>query len=504
MGEADELFLLIGELEHDLAQERRARAADAERAAAERASQPQAQTVAQLAQQAGLIARSVMEADEARSELRALQLAKQALAEELREERSLRQRADADVAELRARADESLAMQRQLGQELLSERSVHDVARETLLDNSADLAELKASRLQLESQLAKEQVRHAEARSAVETQGAAAQAELASVRAANERLQQLADEHQHQSQLLRHEVERLQATHEQDRAQRREDAKLAEALRAELAEERAAHDATRTTLLSELEQAEAACADQQPHIDRLNVEKKRLRARVSALQVASTTPARSKAKARDTGALSPDDTPGSPRGNRHLSPEASSALFERLHRSGRRRADAGDSPHADRDQDQDHDHDQDPPVTDRQRTPRRGHMSHAAAAQRRETKALVRRLHHDSRAASSEKGPRTPTRATLLARARKLGGTAVAANMVRHRVFWSCRAALTARAQATATAAELEALLASRRYMLLGRLLQEQPGPELMNALRAAPEDELQEHVADFDRRNMF
>ena len=490
LGEADELFLLIGELEHDLAQERRARAA-------ERASQPQAQTVAQLAQQAGLIARSVMEADEARSELRALQLAKQALAEELREERSLRQRADADVAELRARADESLAMQRQLGQELLSERSVHDVARETLLDNSADLAELKASRLQLESQLAIEQARHAEARSAVETQGAAAQAELASVRAANERLQQLADEHQHQSQLLRHEVERLQATHEQDRAQRREDAKLAEALRAQLAEERAAHDATRLTLLSELEQAEAACADQQPHIDRLNVEKKRLRARVSALQVASTTPASSKAKAPDTGALSPDDT-GSPRGNRHLSPEASSALFERLHRSGRRRADAGDS-HAD----QAHDHDQDPAVTDRQRTPRRGHMSRAAAAQRRETKALVRRLHH-SRAASSEKGPRTPTRATLLARVRKLGGTAVAANMVRHGVSWSCRAALTARAQATATAAELEALLASRRYTLLGRLLQEQPGPELMNALRAAPEDELQEHVADFDRRNMF
>ena len=59
-------------------------------------------------------------------------------------------------------------------------------------------------------------------------------------------------------------------------------------------------------------------------------------------------------------------------------------------------------------------------------------------------------------------------------------------------------------AQATATAAELEALLASRRYTLLGRLLQEQPGPELMNALRAAPEDELQEHVTDFDRRNMF
>ena len=431
LGEADELFLLIGQLEHDLAQERRARAADAERAAAERASQPQAQTVAQLAQQAGLIARSVMEADEARTELRALQVAKQALAEELREERSLRQRADADVAELRARADESLAMQRQLGQELLSERSVHDVARETLQDNSADLAELKASRLQLESQLAIEQARHAEARSAVETQGAAAQAELASVRAANERLQQLADEHQHQSQLLRHEVERLQATHEQDRAQRREDAKLAEALRAELAEERAAHDATRLTLLSELEQAEAACADQQPHIERLKVEKARLRARVSALQVATTTPARSAAKAPDTGALSPDDTPSSPRGSRHLSPEASSALFERLHRSGRRRADA------DRDQDQDHDQDQDPAVTDRQRTPRRGHMSHAAAAQRRETKALVRRL-HDSRAASGEKGPRTPTRATLLARVRKLGGTAVAANMVRHCVFWSC------------------------------------------------------------------
>ena len=101
-------------------------------------------------------------------------------------------------------------------------------------------------------------------------------------------------------------------------------------------------------------------------------------------------------------------------------------------------------------------------MTDRQRTPRRGHMSHAAAAQRRETKALVRRLHHDSRAASSEKGPRTPTRATLLARVRKLGGTAVAANMVRHIVFWSCRAALTARAQATATAAELEALLAGQ------------------------------------------
>jgi hypothetical protein len=50
--------------------------------------------------------------------------------------------------------------------------------------------------------------------------------------------------------------------------------------------------------------------------------------------------------------------------------------------------------------------------------------------------------------------------------------------------------------QSGATTAELSELLQSRRYVLLERLSSERPGRELLQALREAPIDELEEHGA--------
>ena len=104
--EREELFMLIGELETEVERQRqRADDAVSKLAQSEQAAQPHHATVQQLSQQAGLIARAVMEADDIRSELQAQQLAKQQLAAELADERTLRQRADASVNSLRAECD---------------------------------------------------------------------------------------------------------------------------------------------------------------------------------------------------------------------------------------------------------------------------------------------------------------------------------------------------------------------------------------------------------------
>jgi hypothetical protein len=58
--------------------------------------------------------------------------------------------------------------------------------------------------------------------------------------------------------------------------------------------------------------------------------------------------------------------------------------------------------------------------------------------------------------------------------------------------------------QSGATTKEIAELLQSRRYCLLARLCSERPGPELMQALREAPIDELEEHgECSFDQRNI-
>ena len=58
--------------------------------------------------------------------------------------------------------------------------------------------------------------------------------------------------------------------------------------------------------------------------------------------------------------------------------------------------------------------------------------------------------------------------------------------------------------QSGATTAEIAELLQSRRYCLLARLYSERPGPELMQALREAPIDELEEHGVCLSRSTQF
>ena len=60
--------------------------------------------------------------------------------------------------------------------------------------------------------------------------------------------------------------------------------------------------------------------------------------------------------------------------------------------------------------------------------------------------------------------------------------------------------------QSGATTKEIAELLQSRRYCLLARLCSERPGPELMQALREAPIDELEEHGENvfFDQRSIY
>jgi chromosome segregation ATPase len=226
--EMEELLLLVGELEGEVQRQReRADEAAVRLAQLERsgASNTNHATVQQLSQQAGLIARAVMEADESRSELQAQQLAKQQLVHELVDERTLRQRADATVTSLRAECDslqtevdDGLRQLRQLQQQLTSERASYqdNYARtaelsEAHTDAIRRVAELTARHTELESQLAIECTRHAQARTEVETTSASLQAQLATAQAANERLRELADEHQRQTQQLGRECARLQA-----------------------------------------------------------------------------------------------------------------------------------------------------------------------------------------------------------------------------------------------------------------------------------------------------
>lgn len=370
MEEREELFMLIGELESEVERQRQ-RADDAVSKLAQQTEQtahPHA-TMQQLSQQAGLIARAVMEADDCRSELQTQQLAKQQLAEELADERMLRQRAEATVKNLRAEMDnlhveiDSLSAEvRQLQQQLTSERASHQ-------DNYAMTAELSTAHTsasqrvavlsttcaKLESQLAVECTRHAQARTEIETVTASLQAQLATAQTANERLRELADEHQRQTQQLGRECAKLRVAEQDLRADRRKLVQEQEAVRIELAEERAAHDATRLTLLAELGELEEDVASQQPQLERLTLEKARLKARVAALEQQqqlqrlpsqtrdsdakqTNTPFRSAFSRSDdtdplvdfstSSKLSPSQRIG---GDHH----ATAAVFERLHRTGR-------------------------------------------------------------------------------------------------------------------------------------------------------------------------
>jgi hypothetical protein len=366
--EREELFMLIGELESEVERQRQ-RADDAVSKLAHQTEQtdhPHA-TVQQLSQQAGLIARAVMEADDSRSELQTQQLAKQQLAEELADERMLRQRAEAIVKNLRAEGDNlraeidsTRAEMRQLQQQLTSERASHQdnyaMAAELSAahtDASQRVAVLSTSCAELESQLAVECTRHAQAKTEVETVTASLQAQLATAQTANERLRELADEHQRQTQQLGRECAKLRATEQDLRADRRKLLQEQEAVRIELAEERAAHDATRLTLLGELGELEEEVAAQQPQLERLSLEKARLKARVAALQQqqqlqrlppqtrdsdgeqTNTTFRSALSRPGDNDvdfSTSPQISPNQRTGGDH---RATAAVFERLYRTGR-------------------------------------------------------------------------------------------------------------------------------------------------------------------------
>lgn len=376
MQEREELFLLIGELESEVERERqRAEDALSKLTQTEQAAQqPSNTTVQQLSQQAGLIARAVMEADASRSELQAQQLAKQQLAEELDHQRTLRQQADTTLKSLRAECDsmhtdmDSLrAETRQLQQQLISERASHQENYAMMAELSAAhsdakrrVAELSTSNTELASQLAVECTRHAQARTEIETVTASLQAQLATVQTGNERLRELADEHQRQTQQLGRECAKLQTTEQSLRADRRRDLQDLEAVRIELAEERAAHDATRLTLLAEIGALEDEVATQQPQLERLTLEKARLKARVAALRQQQQVQQLPQAEQRDeedpistfrstfsrigdsdVGFGTPSKvSPTQPDGG---DIEATAAVFERLYHSARAQSHSSDT-----------------------------------------------------------------------------------------------------------------------------------------------------------------
>lgn len=483
----EELFMLIGELESEVARERQRADGAVQRAAAQSerhaADAPAAdRTIQQLSQQAGLIARAVMEADESRSELHTQQLAKQQLAEQLLDERKLRLRAEASVVELRAEVDstrteveEGLTAQRHLQQQLDSERVAHEQnyavnaeLTEAHVEARRRVGELGASHTQLTSQLVVERTRHAQASTEVETVSASLQAQLATAQAANERLRELTDEHQRQTQQLARGCAKLHAADEAHRAGHREDAKELEALRIELAEERAAHDATRLTLLSELGRVEEEMAAQQPQLERLTVEKARLKARVAALlqqhQSTSAIAAVTLSSTSDFAFATPSK-PSPSQSSASPGPEErqSAAVFERLHRSGQHRS----ASHLE--------HDRSPPRDTYTRDHLRdtgsgtsGGMAYQSEYMQHEPASPSEPVISSSLAAASF--------ATLLYKARRIAGDKAAAKL------------------SGATIAELAELLQSRRYVLLSRLSQERPGKELMQALREAPIDELEVH----------
>ena len=293
--------------------------------------------------------------------------AEQQLAEELADERMRRQRAEATVKNLRAEGDNlraeidsTRAEMRQLQQQLTSERASHQdnyaMAAELSAahtDASQRVAVLSTSCAELESQLAVECTRHAQAKTEVETVTASLQAQLATAQTANERLRELADEHQRQTQQLGRECAKLRATEQDLRADRRQLVQEQEAVRIELAEERAAHDATRLTLLAELGELEEEVATQQPQLERLSLEKARLKARVAALQQQQQLQ-RLPPQTRDSDAQQTntsfratfsrsDDTDLDFSTSSKISPSqrtggdyhATGAVFERLYRTGR-------------------------------------------------------------------------------------------------------------------------------------------------------------------------
>ena len=496
----EELFMLIGELESDVAREKQRADEAVRRAAAQSDFAAQAHTIQQLSQQAGLIARAVMEADESRSELHTQQLAKQQLAEQLLDERKLRLRAEASAVELRAEVDamrteveEELTAQRQLQQQLDCERAAHEQSyavnaelTEAHVAARRRVEELGASHTQLASQLAVERTRHAQAKTEVETISASLQAQLATAQSANERLRELTDEHQRQTQQLARECAKLHAADEAHRAGHREDAKELEALRIELAEERAAHDATRLTLLSELGRVEEEMAAQQPQLERLTVEKARLKARVAALlqqhqSTATTSTAAADLASYTNFSFATPSKPSSSHHGVHTASPGTAAVFERLHRSGHQRSAGINSGGREGQRHLEHNL----AVTSSGLSPTATTSSFTSDQSLLHQSEYIDKQHEPASSSEPVMSPSSvaTSRATLLYKLRRIGGDQAVKKM------------------SGATTAELAELLQSRKCVLLARLSLERPGKELMQALREAPIDELEVHGAIFDIR---